>query len=69
MKNSCHNLIHQLSETLDSLWRMDVYIKDAQKENLPEEEQFWTEYKKSLEKQEKMLKKQIEKVVRSKGLN
>lgn len=69
MKNSCHNLIHQLSETLDSLWRMDVYIEDAQKENLAEEEQFWTEYKKSLEKQEKMLKEQIEKVVRNKGLD
>ena len=33
MKNCQHNLIHQLSETMDSLWRMDQYRDDAQKEN------------------------------------
>jgi hypothetical protein len=30
LKNWNHDLIHQLSEISDSLWRMDQYIKAAQ---------------------------------------
>lgn len=30
MKNINHDLIHQLSETLDSIWRYQDYLKNAQ---------------------------------------
>lgn len=30
MKNHNHDLLHHLSETADSLWRYDGYIKNAQ---------------------------------------
>ncbi len=30
MKNHNHDLIHQLSEVADSLWRFDEFIKNAQ---------------------------------------
>ena len=68
MENCKHNLIHQLSETLDSLWRMDQYIKDAQERNCEEGMNFWQEYRKTLEAQVEMLKKQLEKVVKEEGL-
>ena len=29
LKNHNHDLIHQLSETSDSLWRLDEYIKNS----------------------------------------
>lgn len=64
MKNCHHNIIHQLSETLDSLWRMDTYIKDAKEENCPEGIEFWQNYKKTLEDQVKLLKEQLKKIVK-----
>ena len=67
IKNCHHNLIHQLSETMDSLWRMDTYIKDAQEENCQEGVEFWQEFKKTLENQLEMLKKQLEKIVKEEG--
>jgi len=30
MKDWNHDLVHQLSEDLDSLWRYDAYLKNAQ---------------------------------------
>lgn len=30
LENYNHDLIHQLSETLDSLWRYEEYMKNAQ---------------------------------------
>ncbi len=30
MKNHNHDLIHQLSENADSIWRYDEYIKNAE---------------------------------------
>ena len=29
MKNHNHDLVHHLSETIDSLWRYDEYIKNS----------------------------------------
>ncbi|MBI2633923.1 MAG: hypothetical protein HYW80_01275 [Parcubacteria group bacterium] len=30
MKNHNHDLVHQLSETLDSIWRFDTYLKASE---------------------------------------
>ncbi len=30
MKNHNHDLVHHLSETVDSIWRYDEYIKNSQ---------------------------------------
>ncbi|MBI2446353.1 MAG: hypothetical protein HYV51_00845 [Parcubacteria group bacterium] len=30
MKNHNHDLVHHLSETIDSIWRYDEYIKNSQ---------------------------------------
>ena len=59
MKNCQHNLIHQFSETMDSLWRMDQYIKDAEAESCSWGVEFWKKYKESLEKQMVALKEQL----------
>ena len=64
MKNYYHNVIHQLSETLDSLWRMDTYIKDAQEEEKDKEAKFWEDYKKTLEEQVATLKIHLEEGIR-----
>ncbi|MCD6471334.1 hypothetical protein J7K86_02290 [bacterium] len=69
MKNCQHNLIHQLSETMDSLWRMDQYVKDAEMENCQGGADFWRNFKKTLEEQVKLLKEQLEKVVKEEGLD
>jgi len=69
VKNSQHNLIHQLSETMDSIWRMKLYQEDAQKDNRPEEVEFWKKFKETLEKQVAMLKEQLEKVISKEGLD
>ncbi len=68
MENCFHNLIHQLSETLDSLWRMDIYIKDAEAINCQEGIEFWQNYKKNLEDQVDILKKQLSKAIKEKGI-
>ena len=64
MQNCYHNVIHQLSETLDSLWRMDTYINDARQEENDKEVKFWEEYKKTLEEQIATLKIHLEEGVR-----
>lgn len=69
MKNCQHNLIHQLSETMDSLWRMEQYIKDAEAENCSWGVEFWKKYKESLEKQTMVLKEQLEKVIKEEGID
>lgn len=30
MKNHNHDLVHEISELMDSIWRMDQYIQNAQ---------------------------------------
>lgn len=69
VKNCQHNLIHQLSETMDSLWRMKQYEDDAEEENCSEGVEFWKKYKGTLEKQVVMLKEQLEKVISKEGLD
>ncbi len=63
MKDCLHNLIHQLSETLDSLWRMDQYINDAKEANCQEGIEFWQNYKKTLENQVETLRSQLIKAI------
>ena len=50
-QNSYHNLVQQLSEALDSYWRMDQYIKDAEEDNEPEKSNLRKDYKPTLKKQ------------------
>lgn len=69
MKNCQHNLIHQLSETMDSLWRMNQYIKDAEQEHCEKGVEFWKKFKETLEEQVKMLKDKLEEVVKEEGLD
>ena len=69
IKNCQHNLIHQLSETMDSLWRMGQYIKDAEAESCSWGVEFWRKYKEGLEKQVMALKEQLEKVVKEEGID
>jgi len=59
IKNSYHNLVQQFSETLDSHWRMDRYIADAEEDNEPEIANLWREFKPTLENQIEILKKKI----------
>ncbi len=59
VRNTYHNLVHQLSETLDSWWRMDKYVADAEKDDELELVEFWKEYKSTLEKQIRMLKEKL----------
>ena len=68
MKNWQHNILHQLSETMDSLWRMDQYIKDAKEEGKEEDVEFWKDFRGTLENQLKMLRERLEKVVKEEGL-
>ena len=65
IKNCYHNLIHQLSETMDSLWRMDTYIEDARNDGCQEDIEFWQRFKETLEEQVEMLKEKIEEMIRS----
>lgn len=60
-QNSYHNLVQQLSEALDSYWRMDQYIKDAEEDNEPEISNLWKEYKPILKRQIELLKEAIKK--------
>jgi len=69
IKNCQHNLIHQLSETMDSLWRMDNYIEDAKESDCSKGVNFWENYKKTLENQISLLKDQLEEVIKEEGLD
>ena len=68
IKNCQHNLIHQLSETMDSLWRIEQYKEDAREENCRDDEEFWEQFKETLEKQVEMLKIQLESTIKEGGL-
>lgn len=59
ISNTEHNIVHQLSETIDSFWRMDTYIEDARKDQMPQLAKFWEGYKATLEKQVAMLQEQL----------
>lgn len=58
MKNHNHDLIHQLSENADSLWRYYDYIKNS--ENCEHCVVLWKKLKKMDMEVEKILLKEIE---------
>ena len=47
MSNCDHNIIHQLSNKLDSVWRIDTFIRDAKKQRHSECAKFWQKMKKA----------------------
>jgi hypothetical protein len=57
MKNHNHDLVHQLSETLDSIWRFDEYAKNA--EGCANCAAMWQTLKESCQKHEQMLLEEI----------
>ncbi len=64
MKNHDHDMIHELSERLDSLWRYDQYIENAKgKKSL---ENFWAKLKKQERANITSLKRLIREHVRDK---
>ena len=64
LKDTYHDIVHQLSETMDSLWRMEEYIMNAQKENKPELAEFWKKFQTLLTEQAKILKEELERIVK-----
>lgn len=63
MKNNDHDLVHQLSEKLDSLWRYDDYIKNSK--DCKECAALWKKLKKSDLEMVGMLKEEIKSHVKS----
>lgn len=57
MKNHNHDLVHHLSETIDSLWRYGEYIKNAQ--GCEHCTSLWGKLKETDEEVEKMLLEEI----------
>lgn len=57
MKNYNHDLIHQLSEVLDSIWRMEEYIQNAK--DCPECQKLWLEVKSSFEEIAQKIQQQL----------
>ena len=60
MKNCNHDLIHQLSECMDSLWRYDEYIKNAREDSCGNCVELWEKMKELTKEQIKLLKKHLE---------
>lgn len=63
MENHNHDLVHQLSELLDSIWRFDAYKKNA--EGCAECEKLWAEMKTAYQGWEKRLVEEIGRHVKS----
>ncbi|MDP1629543.1 MAG: hypothetical protein Q8L57_02890 [bacterium] len=57
MKNHNHDLVHQLSENADSIWRFDEYIKNA--ESCPTCAAMWQTLKEASQKLEQILLEEI----------
>jgi len=57
MKNWNHDLVHQLSEDLDSLWRYDAYLKSA--EGCDRCTAMWKKFKEIDEEKARMLQDEI----------
>ncbi|MBI2635105.1 MAG: hypothetical protein HYW79_00995 [Parcubacteria group bacterium] len=57
MKDHNHDLIHHLSETIDSIWRYDEYIKNAQ--GCEHCTNLWAKLKETDQEAEKMLLEEI----------
>lgn len=62
MKNNNHNLIQQLSEDLDSLWRYKQYLKDGK--NCKNCQKIWETCQKLDEEKIKLLQSEITKHVK-----
>ncbi len=62
LKDHNHDLVHQLSETSDSFWRIEDYIKNA--EGCDYCKGIWEEMKSDFEKHVEMLRVEIERHVK-----
>lgn len=62
MKNHNHDLVHHLSETNDSLWRYDEYIKNSQ--GCQYCTALWDKLKEADQEAEKMLAEEIKRHVK-----
>ncbi len=60
IKNCNHDLIHQLSESMDSLWRFDEYLKNAQENGCGRCVELWKKMKELSQEQIKLLKQYLE---------
>lgn len=61
MKNHNHDLVHQLSELMDSIWRFDEYKKNA--EGCKECTALWEKMRRDWEEYEKILTVEIKRHV------
>jgi hypothetical protein len=59
MKNNNHDLIHHLSEMLDSIWRFEEYKRNAK--GCKNCQKLWEELKQEYQKWEKRLVGELEK--------
>ena len=57
LKNHNHDLVHQLSETSDSIWRMEDYLKNA--EGCEYCKSAWNKMKEDFENHVGLLKEEI----------
>lgn len=64
MKNCNHDLIQQLSECMDSLWRYDEYIKNAQEKGCGKCVELWQKMKELTKEQIKLLKQYLEECIK-----
>lgn len=64
MKNHNHDLVHHLSETIDSIWRYDEYMKNAKRCNYCVN--LWRKLMKADKEAEAMLKEEINRHIKEK---
>jgi hypothetical protein len=62
MKNHNHDLVHQLSELLDSIWRFEEYKKNAAE--CADCQKLWDEMKAAYQEWEKRLVSEIERHIK-----
>lgn len=64
MKNNNHNLLQELSVKLDSVWRYDTYIEDAESEGYPECAELFRKLKEEDSRHVEMLRQMIAKLAK-----
>jgi len=70
MNNYNHNLIHQLSESLDSAWRCArYYIRDAEEAGCGTCIELWKEFEMELNKLIDKIKAEMEKHIKEGRIN
>lgn len=62
MKNHNHDLVHHLSETIDSIWRYGEYVKNAKGCNHCAD--LWKKLKKADMEAEAMIKEEIKRHIK-----